>query len=103
MSKSIIHHAVEEEARLMRVIMRNARDESSESIKIMQEHNWVLNFFKNTLISIEQNVMSLNIESPKTEYKQARNELNEFITNLRSHFMEEEQIVFPLALRANLP
>lgn len=103
MSKSIIHHAVEEEARLMRVIMRNARDESSESIKIMQEHNWVLNFFKNTLVSIEQNATSSNIESPKTEYKQARNELNEFITNLRSHFMEEEQIVFPLALRANLP
>ena len=97
MSKSIIHHAVEEEARLMRVIMRNARDESSESIKIMQEHNWVLNFFKDTLVSIEQNATSLNIESPKTEYKQARNELNEFITNLRSHFMEEEQIVFPLA------
>ena len=44
MSKSIIHHAVEEEARLMRVIMHNARDESSESIRIMQEHNWVLNF-----------------------------------------------------------
>jgi iron-sulfur cluster repair protein YtfE (RIC family) len=90
----------------MRVIMRNARDESSESIKIMQEHNWVLNFFKNTLVSIEsieQNATSLNIESPKTEYKQARYELNEFITNLRSHFMEEEQIVFPLALRANLP
>src|SRR5215207_1712453 len=49
MSKSIIHHAVEEEARLMRVIMHKARDESSESIKIMQEHNWVLNFFKNNL------------------------------------------------------
>jgi hypothetical protein len=39
MSKSILYHAVEEEARLMRVIMHNARDESSESIKIMQEHN----------------------------------------------------------------
>jgi hypothetical protein len=103
MSKSIIHHAVEEEARLMRVIMHNARDESSESIKIMQEHNWVLNFFKNKLVSIEQNATSSYSESPKTEYNQAKNELNEFITNLRSHFVEEEQIVFPLALRANLP
>jgi iron-sulfur cluster repair protein YtfE (RIC family) len=102
MIKSIIHHAVEEEARLMRVIMRNARDESSESIKIMQEHNWVSNFFKDTLVSIEQNATSSHVESPKErEYKQAKNELNEFITNLRSHFMEEEQIVFPLALRAN--
>jgi iron-sulfur cluster repair protein YtfE (RIC family) len=103
MSKSIIHHAVEEEARLMRVIMHNARDESSESIRIMQEHNWVSNFFKNKLGSIEQNATSSYAESPKTEYKQAKNELNEFITNLRSHFVEEEQIVFPLALKANLP
>ena len=103
MSKSIIHHAVEEEARLMRVIMHNARDESSESIKIMQEHNWVLNFFKNKLGSIELNATSSYTESPNTEYKQAKNELNEFITNLRSHFVEEEQIVFPLALRASLP
>jgi iron-sulfur cluster repair protein YtfE (RIC family) len=86
----------------MRVIMRNARDESSESIKIMQEHNWVLNFFKDTLVSIEQNATSSHVESPiDREYKQTKNELNEFITNLRSHFMEEEQIVFPLALRAN--
>jgi hypothetical protein len=34
MSEAIIHHAVEEEARLIRVIMQNAKDESSESIKI---------------------------------------------------------------------
>ena len=39
MSKSIIHHAVEEEARLMRVIMHKARDESSESIKIIPTIN----------------------------------------------------------------
>lgn len=44
MSESIIHHAVEEEARLLRVIMHKAKDESSESIKIMQEHNYVINF-----------------------------------------------------------
>ena len=39
MSESIIKHAVEEEARLMRVIMHNAKEESADSIKIMQEHN----------------------------------------------------------------
>lgn len=44
MSESIIYHAVEEEARLLRVIMHKAKDESSESIKIMQEHNYVINF-----------------------------------------------------------
>lgn len=105
MSESIIHHAVEEEARLMRVIMQNARDESSESIRIMQEHNWVLNFFKNKLVSIEQNTRPSYTGTPQKggEYKQVKDELNGFVTNLRSHFIEEEQIVFPLALRANLP
>ena len=109
MSESIIHHAVEEEARLMRVIMQNAKDESSESIRIMQEHNWVLDFFKNKLTSIENKKTSSYSESQaegggeEEEYNnQAKNELNKFIANLKSHFLEEEQIVFPLALRANL-
>jgi len=35
MSEPIIHHAVEEEARLMRVIMHKAKDESSESINFL--------------------------------------------------------------------
>ena len=34
-------------------IMQKAKDESPESIRIMQEHNWVMNFFKNKLIPIE--------------------------------------------------
>jgi hypothetical protein len=88
----------------MHVIMQNARDESSKSIKIMQKHNWVLNFFKNNLIPSEQDAtFSHTGSSKKREYIQAKYELNEFITNLRSHFAEEELIVFPLALRANLP
>jgi hemerythrin-like domain-containing protein len=102
MSEAIIHHAVEEEARLIRVIMQNAKDESSESIKIIQEHNWVLNFFKNKLTSIENRKTYLKSQAEgEEEYnKQAKKELNEFIANLKSHFLEEEQIVFPLALRA---
>ena len=106
MDKSIVHHAVEEEARLMRVIMKNAKDDSSESIRIMQEHNYVLDFFKNKLISIEQDAKPPSSEpEPKEgqEFEQAKNDLNEFISNLKSHFIEEEQVVFPLALKANLP
>ena len=34
--------------------------------------------------------------------QKVQNEINEFVTNLRNHFSEEEQIVFPLALRADL-
>ncbi len=44
MSESIIRHAVEEEARIMRVIMQKAKEDSADSIRIMQEHNWLLIF-----------------------------------------------------------
>ena len=37
-----------------------------------------------------------------TTKKIVKNEINEFVTNLRNHFSEEEQIVFPLALKADL-
>ena len=94
--EKIIQHAVEEEARLMRVIMKNAKDESSESIKIMQEHNWLMNFLNNRLVLIKNAASS----SDPTEYENAKLDLNEFVDNLRKHFKEEEQIVFPLTLRS---
>jgi len=96
MGNKIIQHAVEEEARLMRVIMNNAKDESSESIKIMQEHNWLMNFLNNTLMLIKNAATS----SDSAEYEKAKVDLNEFVNNLRKHFKEEEQIVFPLTLRS---
>ena len=95
-SNKIIQHAVEEEARLMRVIMNNAKDESSESIKIMQEHNWVMNFLNNSVMLIKTAATS----SDSAEYEKAKVDLNEFVDNLRKHFKEEEQIVFPLTLRS---
>ncbi len=93
-SDKIIRHAVEEEARLMRVIMHKAKEESAESVKIMQEHNWVINFIKNKL-----NVLERSTSSDQEECQQAKSDLNEFVTNLRTHFKEEEQIIFPLTLR----
>ena len=105
MTDKVTHHAVEEEARLMRVIMQKAKDESPESIRIMQEHNGVMNFFKNKLGAIENRINSkIDSQIQGDDYadknQQSKKELNEFVTNLRSHFYEEEQIVFPLALRA---
>jgi iron-sulfur cluster repair protein YtfE (RIC family) len=97
MSESIIYHAVEE-ARLLRVIMHKAKDESSESIKIMQEHNYVINFLKTNLNTIE-NKKTLDVDS-SSKYKEDTKSVNEFISNLRNHFLEEEQIVFPLVLKA---
>jgi iron-sulfur cluster repair protein YtfE (RIC family) len=100
MSESIIHHAVEEEARLLRVIMHKAKAESSESIKILQEHNWVINFLKIDLNKIA-NRKTLDLEySSSLKYIEDRKLINEFISNLREHFLEEEQIVFPLVLKA---
>lgn len=95
-SDKIIQHAVEEEARLMRVIMYKAKDESTEPIKIMQEHNWILNFLKTTIITVKK----ASTSSDPNVYEQAKEDLNEFVNNIRKHFEEEEQIVFPLTLRA---
>jgi hemerythrin-like domain-containing protein len=96
-SDKIIRHAVEEEARLMRVIMHNAKDESSESIKIMQEHAWVINFLKNKVKSVKNKFPSSN----EAEFKQIKADLSEFVNKLREHFKEEERSVFPLTLRAD--
>jgi hemerythrin-like domain-containing protein len=94
-AEKIMQHAVEEEARLMRVIMRNAKDESSESIKIIQEHNWLMNFLNNRVKLIINASKSLH----PAEKEKAKGDLNEFVYNLRKHFKEEEQVVFPLTLR----
>jgi hemerythrin-like domain-containing protein len=100
-SDRITRHAVEEEARLMRVIMRKAKTESSESIKIMQEHNWVIDFLKSNLLFFERaRSHSSSLSSDSKDFKDAKKNINEFVINLRKHFEEEEQIVFPLTLRA---
>ena len=94
MADKIIQHAVEEESRLMRVIMKNAKDESSDSITIMQEHNWIMNFLNNRVTLIKNASKS----SDAAEKEKAKGDLNEFVHNLRKHFKEEEQIIFPLTL-----
>ena len=80
--------------------MHKAKDDSSESIKIMQEHNWVINFLKIDLNKIE-NRKTLDLEySSSLKYIEDTKLINEFISNLSEHFLEEEQIVFPLVLKA---
>ena len=90
LSEPILRHAVEEEAIVMRVILHNAREQAEGSIKIAQEHNWIMEFFKHKLPQLKT--------MPR---QQAKQELTQFIQNLRSHFSEEEEIMFPLVLRAN--
>ena len=102
MSGSIIKHAVEEEARLMRVIMHNAKEEATDSIKIMQEHNWVVDFLKQKIPTIKENIDKQQDGQDIQFQQKAQNEINDFVTNLRNHFEEEAQIVFPLALKADI-
>ena len=93
LSESIIRHAVEEEARFMRVIMQKSKEESSDSIKIMQEHNWVVDFLKHNLQNTENEVHQ---QLQPEQQQEITRQINEFIANCRNHFFEEEQIVFPL-------
>ena len=85
----ILRHAVEEEARIMRVIMKDAKSESADSVKIMQEHRWVSEFLERRMHNL-----------PKIQREQAQSEIEKFVADLRQHFKEEEDAVFPLALRA---
>ena len=85
----------------MRVIMHKAKNESSESIKIMQEHNWVIEFLKSNLLFFEMaKANNSSLSSDSKNFKDAKKNMNEFVINLRKHFEEEEMIVFPLSLRA---
>lgn len=56
----------------MRVIMQKAKQESAQSVKIMQEHNWVMNFLKNRIITVEK----VSASSDRGEYEQAKNGMN---------------------------
>ena len=85
----------------MRVIMHKAKNESSESIKIMQEHTWVIKSLKSNLLFFERaRSHNSSLSSDSKDFKDAKKNINEFVINLRKHFEEEEQIVFPLTLRA---
>lgn len=88
--KQVLHHSVEEEARIIRVILQRLRPESAESVRIMQEHRWVVEFLERTLAELQN-------EAPEKK----RKEVLKFVRDLRSHFEEEEREVFPLALRAS--
>ena len=71
----------------------------------MQEHNWVVDFLKHKLQNIENEIQQQQYpqqlqQKQQPQQQKIKGEINEFIVNLRNHFSEEEQIVFPLALKA---
>lgn len=89
-STQILRHAVEEEARLMRVIMWETKQQSEPSISTIRQHVDIANFLKHRLPNLTTLPDSV-----------ARREIRIFVDDLRKHHAEEERIVFPLALEAD--
>jgi hemerythrin-like domain-containing protein len=87
---TLLRHAVEEEARLMRVIMWEFKDEASDSIAILRYHRRIVEFFERTLPSLAT-----------LPEKVGRREVEVFVKELRRHHQQEEETIFPLALKAN--
>ena len=86
----VLRHAVEEEARLMRPIMWEAKDKAEDSIIILRYHRGLVDFLEHklsNLTSLPENV--------------ARREVRIFVKELRKHHQDEEKTLFPLALKAN--
>ena len=90
LGKSILRHAIEEEARIMRVIMQKAKDHSEQSIRVMQEHKQIIEFLDKTISQLKT-----------FSQEESAKKIKKFVEDSIKHFSEEEQIVFPLALKAD--
>jgi hemerythrin len=90
LGKSILRHAVEEEARIMRVIMQKAKEQSEQSIKVMQEHKQIIEFLDKTISQLKT-----------FSQEESAKKIKKFVEDSIKHFSEEEEIVFPLALKAD--
>ncbi|MDA4124122.1 MAG: hypothetical protein OK438_01535 [Thaumarchaeota archaeon] len=87
---TLLRHAVEEEARLMRVIMWEFKVDSGDSIMILRYHRKIVEFYERTLANLAT-----------LPEKVGRREIGIFVRELRQHHEQEEETVFPLATKAN--
>ena len=62
--------------------MQKAKEESTDSIKIMQEHNQVVDFLKHKLQNTDNNIHQQLQQGLEQEIKK---EINQFIMDLRNH------------------
>ena len=85
LGKSILRHAIEEEARIMRVIMQKAKDHSEQSIRVMQEHKQIIEFLDKTISQLKT-----------FSQEESAKKIKKFVKDSIKHFSEEEEIVFPL-------
>ena len=87
-SQGILRHAVEVEARIIRVIAVNSKGDLEKSAEVMQHHRRIEEFLQEKLPHLS--------EFPTSRAEQ---EIKDFVLELRKHQKEEEEISFPVALR----
>lgn len=87
-SQEILRHAVEEEARIIQVIADESKSDLERSAEVMRHHRRIEEF-------LQEKVPHLS-ELPPSKAKQ---EIKDFVLELRKHHKEEEEISFPIALR----
>ena len=82
----IARHEVEEEARIIQVITEKVK-EPERLVKVIQEHK--------SVIDLEKKISQLEDSS-----QEVVEEIKTLCNDMRKHFSEEEEIVFPLMLKA---
>ena len=81
----ILRHAVEEEARIARVIVAESKNGENQSIFVLRDHRRITEFLQEKLPRLH--------ELPVAK---SRMEIREFVNELKRHHEAEEKIVFPL-------
>jgi DNA primase len=89
-SQEVLRHAVEEEARIIQVIADESKSDLERSAEVMRHHRRIEEFFQDKLPHLS--------ELPPSRAKQ---EVKDFVLELRKHHKEEEEISFPIALRVS--
>ena len=89
-SQEILRHAVEEEARIIQVIADKSKSDLERSAEVMRHHRRIEEFIQEKLPRLS--------ELPPSREKQ---EIKDFVLELRKHHKEEEEISFPVALRVS--
>ncbi len=85
-SPLILRSAVEEEARIMRVVLQKNERGARRSVAVAQEHRGIADFLKHQLPEMRS-------KSPD----EARRAIMAFVRLARGHLKEEEEVSFPLA------
>jgi hemerythrin superfamily protein len=85
-AKSILRHELEEEARIIQIITEKVK-EPEQWVKVIKGHKEIMDL-------LEKKISQLEDSSQETG-----EEIKTFGNDMRKHFSDEEEIVFPLALR----